>query len=92
MDEDVILHVEIEEFGDTMEAFIVQQSPDLNGTEILQLVFDSMPRFKFQLHWRDGTTIETLSVRKRNPDFHAKLHVAVTNALRAFIAKDFVAL
>ncbi len=90
--DDIILHVEIEEFGDTLEAFIVQKSPDANGTELLQFVFDAMPQFKFQLHWRDGTTIDTLNVRKLNPVFHQKVHAAITKALQVFIANDFVAL
>jgi hypothetical protein len=88
--EAIVFHVEIEEFGDTMEAFMVQKSPDPNGVQLLQLVFDNMPQFKFQLHWRDGTTIETLNVRKHDPLFHKKVEVAIARALQVFIANDFV--
>lgn len=86
---DIVLHVEVEEFGDTMEAFIVHNSPDPNGTELLQLSFDHMPQFKFQLHWRDGTTIETLNIRKHDTVFHNKVNMAVLNALGEYIANDF---
>ena len=52
MDENVVLHVEIEEFVGTMEAFIVQNSPDPNGTELLQLTFHTMPQFSQKLQMK----------------------------------------
>lgn len=87
--QDIVLHVEMEEFGDTMEAFIVQNSPDPNGTELLQLTFNFAPQFKFQLHWRDGTTIDELNIRKHDLVFHHKVEVAIYHALAVFIANDF---